>query len=70
MDPFSSVQPGDLSAEAFRGDLAELGWQGHFKHDDEVRRYHYCTDMLRCTKWLSAWSNARFVLESCTVLTV
>jgi hypothetical protein len=69
MDPYSSVQPGDLSAEAFRGDLAELGWLGHFKHDDEVRWYH-CTDMHRCAEWFSAWSDARFVLESSTVLTV
>ena len=30
----SSVLPGDLTPEAFTGDLAEIGWLGHFKHDD------------------------------------
>ena len=30
----SSVQPGDLTPEAFTGDLAEIGWLGHFKHND------------------------------------
>jgi hypothetical protein len=31
----SSVRPGDLSEQAFLGDLSELGWQGRFKHDDD-----------------------------------
>lgn len=30
----SSCLPGDLTAEAFAGDLAELGWKGHFKYND------------------------------------
>eukprot|EP01048_Picozoa_sp_COSAG05_P002728 COSAG05_NODE_117_length_17936_cov_137.220945_7_plen_344_part_00 len=32
--PASSVVPGDLTAEAFSGDLQELGWRGRYKFDD------------------------------------
>lgn len=30
----SSCLPGDLTDEAFSGDLSELGWKGKFKYDD------------------------------------
>ena len=30
----TSIQAGDLTPEAFHGDLTELGWRGHFQRDD------------------------------------
>lgn len=30
----SSCLPGDLTDEAYQGDLAELGWKGRFAYDD------------------------------------
>ena len=33
MSASSSILPGDLTQEAFRGDLSELGWKGPFGHD-------------------------------------
>ena len=32
--PDSSIQPGDLTDEAFAGDLSELGWKGQYQYDD------------------------------------
>jgi hypothetical protein len=32
--PTSSVKPGDLTDQAFAGDLADLGWQGKYKYGD------------------------------------
>ena len=31
--PTSSVVPGDLTPQAFAGDLVELGWKGRFQYD-------------------------------------
>ena len=30
----TSIQAGDLTPEAFHGDLSELGWRGQFQRDD------------------------------------
>jgi hypothetical protein len=32
--PTSSCLPGDLTDEAYKGDLAELGWKGKYAYDD------------------------------------
>lgn len=46
--PTSSCLPGDLTEEAFSGDLSELGWKGKFKYNDDevvalrVRRTPFC----------------------------
>jgi hypothetical protein len=31
--PSSSILPGDLTPQAFAGDLVELGWKGRFQYD-------------------------------------
>ena len=32
--PTSSCLPGDLTDEAYKGDLVELGWKGQYAYDD------------------------------------